>query len=93
MDARDRFRRRLAAGPVLADGGFGTLLFSRGVPQRACLDELPTTRPDLVGAIHREYLEADVVPGQIFYVTRGGVEIARNVGRRTYHEIIVELKD
>jgi len=36
----------------------GTLLFSRGVPQRACLDELPTTRPDLVGAIHREYLEA-----------------------------------
>jgi homocysteine S-methyltransferase len=36
----------------------GTLLFSRGIPQRACLDELPTTRPDLVGAIHREYLEA-----------------------------------
>jgi homocysteine S-methyltransferase len=36
----------------------GTLLFSRGVPQRACLDELPTTRPDLIGAVHREYLEA-----------------------------------
>jgi homocysteine S-methyltransferase len=36
----------------------GTLLFSRGLPQRACLEELPTTRPDLVGAIHREYLEA-----------------------------------
>ena len=36
----------------------GTLLFSRGIPQRACLDELPTTRPDLIGSIHREYLEA-----------------------------------
>ena len=36
----------------------GTLLFSRGVPQRACLDELATTRPELVGGAHREYLEA-----------------------------------
>jgi homocysteine S-methyltransferase len=36
----------------------GTLLFSRGIPQRACLDELPTTRPDLIGSIHREYLDA-----------------------------------
>jgi homocysteine S-methyltransferase len=36
----------------------GTLLFASGVPQRACLDELATTRPDLVGAIHRAYLAA-----------------------------------
>src|SRR6185437_13519312 len=58
MDARGRLRERLARGPMLADGGMGTLLFSRGIPQRACLDELPTTRPDLIGSIHREYLEA-----------------------------------
>jgi methionine synthase / methylenetetrahydrofolate reductase (NADH) len=58
MDARGRLRERLARGPLLADGGMGTLLFSRGIPQRACLDELPTTRPDLIGSIHREYLEA-----------------------------------
>ncbi len=55
---RDRFRARLAAGPLLADGGMGTLLFSRGIPQRACLDELAATRPDLVATIHREYLDA-----------------------------------
>ncbi len=55
---RDRFHERLARGPLLADGALGTLLFSRGIPQRACLDELPTTRPDLIGAVHREYLEA-----------------------------------
>jgi methionine synthase / methylenetetrahydrofolate reductase (NADH) len=58
VNERERFRARLAASPILADGGMGTLLFSRGIPQRACLDELPTTRPDLINAIHREYLEA-----------------------------------
>ena len=58
MTTRAALRRRLADRPLLADGGMGTLLFSRGIPQRACLDELPTTRPDLVGAIHREYVEA-----------------------------------
>ena len=55
---RPRFRSRLAARPLLVDGGLGTLLFSRGVPQRACLEELVTTHPELVGALHREYLEA-----------------------------------
>jgi methionine synthase I (cobalamin-dependent)/5,10-methylenetetrahydrofolate reductase len=58
VNERERFRERLAASPLLADGGMGTLLFSRGIPQRACLDELPTTRSDLINAIHREYLEA-----------------------------------
>ena len=55
---RARFAARLEAGPLLADGGMGTLLFSRGIPQRACLDELAATRPELVGTAHREYLEA-----------------------------------
>ncbi|MBA2373760.1 MAG: homocysteine S-methyltransferase family protein, partial [Chloroflexi bacterium] len=55
---RDRFRSRLAAGPILVDGGMGTLLFSRGVPQRACLEELVASHPAMVGAAHREYLEA-----------------------------------
>ena len=32
---RQRFRSRLAERPLLVDGGLGTLLFSRGVPQRA----------------------------------------------------------
>ena len=42
---------------------------------------------------YAEYLEADVFPGNTIYVTRGGVEVAHNIGKRTYHEIIVELKD
>ncbi|HEY7736878.1 MAG TPA: bifunctional homocysteine S-methyltransferase/methylenetetrahydrofolate reductase [Candidatus Limnocylindrales bacterium] len=58
MTARDRLRQRLADRPLLADGAAGTLLFSRGIPQRACLDELPSSRPDLVSQVHREYLDA-----------------------------------
>jgi homocysteine S-methyltransferase len=58
MDPRQRLRDRLGTGPLLADGGMGTLMYGRGVPQRACLDELAAVRPDLVGAAHREYLEA-----------------------------------
>ena len=55
---RARLRERLAQRPLLADGGMGTLVYSRGVPQSACLDELAASRPQLVGAAHREYLEA-----------------------------------
>ena len=55
---RQRFRSRLADRPLLVDGGLGTLLFSRGVPQRTCLEELVTTHPEVVGAAHREYLQA-----------------------------------
>ncbi len=58
MNEREQFRELLALRPLLADGAMGTLLFSRGIPQRACLDELAITRPDLIGSIHREYLEA-----------------------------------
>ncbi len=55
---RAAFAARLGRGPLLADGGMGTLLFSRGIPQRACLDELVSSRPELVSTLHREYLEA-----------------------------------
>jgi methionine synthase / methylenetetrahydrofolate reductase(NADPH) len=56
--ARAAFAARLERAPLLVDGAMGTLLYSRGVPQRSALDELVETRPDLVGAIHREYIDA-----------------------------------
>ena len=72
MDARTRFHERLKAGPLLADGALGTLLFARGVPQRAVLDELVATRPELIGAIHREYLAAgaDIIETATFGANR-----------------------
>ena len=59
----------------------GTLLFASGVPQRACLDELASTRPELVGSIHRAYLEAgaDLVETATFGANRvrlGGFGLA-----------------
>jgi homocysteine S-methyltransferase len=58
LTERERFRIRLRRRPLLLDGAMGTLLFSRGVPQRACLDELVLTRSEVVSTIHGEYIEA-----------------------------------
>ena len=55
---KGRFRARLRSRPILADGAMGTLLHARGIPQRSSLDELVVERPELVGALHREYLQA-----------------------------------
>ena len=69
---RERFHDRVARGPLLVDGAMGTLLYSRGIPQRASLEELVASRPELIGAIHREYLDAgaDVVETATFGANR-----------------------
>jgi methionine synthase / methylenetetrahydrofolate reductase (NADH) len=81
VNGRERLRQRLAERPLLADGAMGTMLFASGVPQRACLDELASTRPELVGSIHRAYLEAgaDLVETATFGANRvrlGGFGLA-----------------
>ena len=48
--------------------------------------------PDSEGPF-RQYLAADVVPGAVVEVARGGIEAARNIGTQPYVEVIVELKD
>ncbi len=48
--------------------------------------------PDSEGPF-RQYFEAEVVPGAVVPVRRGGVERARNVGQAPYVEVIVELKE
>ena len=42
---------------------------------------------------YREYLAADVIPGMVTFVPKGGVETAVNTGSEPYYEIIVELKN
>ena len=100
MNVRTRFAERLASGPLLADGGMGTLLFSRGVPQRANLEELATTRPDLIGAIHREYIEAgaDIIETSTFGANRirlQGFGLAERVGslNRRAAQVAREARD
>lgn len=43
---------------VLCDGAMGTMLYSRGVFIHRCYDELNLSQPDLIRAIHEEYLQA-----------------------------------
>ncbi len=47
--------------------------------------------PDTEGP-YTEEMVADVIPGAVVHVQRGGVERARNVGAQDYIEIILELK-
>ena len=70
--ARRAFAERLAARPLLFDGAMGTLLYSRGTPQRASLDELVLSRPDVVSAVHREYIAAgaDIIETDSFTANR-----------------------
>jgi methionine synthase I (cobalamin-dependent)/5,10-methylenetetrahydrofolate reductase len=55
----NRFREQLQRGGVfLSDGAMGTYLHSKGVDFDDCFDLLNLTRPDVIRAIHREYIEA-----------------------------------
>jgi predicted metal-dependent enzyme (double-stranded beta helix superfamily) len=48
--------------------------------------------PDSKG-LYNEYIEVDVAPGDVFYIDKGGIETARNLGTKRYREIAIELKD
>jgi methionine synthase I (cobalamin-dependent)/5,10-methylenetetrahydrofolate reductase len=52
------FLARIKQAPVLCDGAMGTLLYSKGVFINRCYDELNLSQPDLIRAIHHEYLQA-----------------------------------
>jgi hypothetical protein len=47
--------------------------------------------PDTEGPF-TETMAADVIPGAVIHVDKGGVERAHNIGEKEYLEIIVELK-
>src|SRR5664279_4255171 len=52
------FLERLSRGPVLCDGAMGTLLYAKGVFINRCYDELNVSQPELVSAIHEDYVKA-----------------------------------
>ena len=41
---------------------------------------------------YKDYFAADVIPGYVTFVPKGGIETAVNCGTEPYREIIVELK-
>jgi homocysteine S-methyltransferase len=52
------FLEALHSRVVVGDGAMGTLLFERGVPRDACLEDLCAREPERIQAIHREYVAA-----------------------------------
>jgi len=52
--AQELFARKT----ILCDGAMGTMLYSRGIFINRCFDELNLSQPELVRAIHEEYLQA-----------------------------------
>lgn len=55
---QNRLKEIFGEGPVLCDGAMGTSLYDRGVFLNRCFDELNLTQPDLVRAVHEDYLRA-----------------------------------
>jgi len=49
---------RLKQSPVLCDGAMGTLLYSKGIFINRCYDELNLSQPELIRAVHHDYLQA-----------------------------------
>jgi len=43
---------------IVADGAMGTMFYAKGVYVNRCYDELNLSSPEMVGEIHREYLQA-----------------------------------
>jgi len=52
------FRRLVGERILVADGAMGTMLYARGVFINRCYDELSLSAPELVRAIHEEYVAA-----------------------------------
>ena len=51
-------RIRLDDGPLVADGGMGTSLIERGAGVGDAVEMLNITAPQMVGAVHRSFVEA-----------------------------------
>lgn len=52
------FLERIAAGPMLADGGMGTMLYNRGVSFERCFDSLNLSDREIVLGVHQDYIRA-----------------------------------
>jgi methionine synthase / methylenetetrahydrofolate reductase (NADH) len=57
VDGTD-FHAVLSTGPLLADGGMGTSLIERGAAIGVCFEALNIDQPELVGAVHRGFIDA-----------------------------------
>lgn len=81
------FLDRIAAGPILADGGMGTMLYNRGVSFERCFDSLNLTDRQIVLDIHQDYIRAGarIVETNTFGGNR--IRLATHGFERKVHDI------
>ncbi|WP_018333049.1 homocysteine S-methyltransferase family protein [Actinomycetospora chiangmaiensis] len=79
----------LAAGTLLGDGAMGTLAQATGARAEGAVSELVLLAPELVGALHRRYLDvgAEVIQTHTYGASR--LRLARHGLARQVHEINV----
>ena len=75
--AESTFKEYLGENVVVADGATGTYLYSKGVEAGRCPEELNATRPDVVAAVHREYLAAGARLLETNSFAANGVKLGR----------------
>ena len=94
------FRERVGKEVLVFDGGVGTCLYEKGIFINTCFDELNLVNPDIVGEVHRDYVNAgaDVIETNTFGANRfklaahGLEELAVEAGTPfdpTYHEAVL----
>ena len=54
------FREELADRILLCDGAMGTMLYQKGIFINRCFDELNLSAPEMVGDVHKMYIQAGV---------------------------------
>ena len=66
------FLQKLQEGPLLCDGGMGTMLYAKGASSEQCLEQLVVTHPGWVTAIHQAYASAgaDLIKSHTFGANR-----------------------
>jgi methionine synthase I (cobalamin-dependent) len=65
MPADHPFLARLRQGPIVGDGGMGTVLYARGISFERSFEQLNLTEPELVKTIHLEYVAAGSWPSKV----------------------------
>jgi len=82
MGRSDQFLTALHERVLVGDGAMGTALTRRGVGSEACLEELNSSRRDLVRGASRSHLEQFGLEDRTFEFNYRGARLARSVAGR-----------
>ena len=79
---------RLKESSVLCDGAMGTLLYAKGIFINRCYDELNLSQPELIRAVHHDYLHsgAQIIETNTFGANRFRLERHRHRQQSPGHQ-------